>query len=73
MDAPHYLVLELAAEVETTARRLLVAHPLRAGDAIHLASCLELARSLHRKIELVCFDDRLAAAARAEGVAVLGA
>jgi len=62
------LVVELTPAVVTRAQALLQRHPLRAGDAVQLASCLELRTELEEPITLVVFDDRLAAAARKEKV-----
>ncbi|MGN6592426.1 MAG: type II toxin-antitoxin system VapC family toxin [Terriglobales bacterium] len=54
------------------ANLLLDRHPLRAPDALQLASCLELYRTkqeaLGTEVYLVGSDQRLLAAARAEGV-----
>jgi hypothetical protein len=41
---------------------LLQRHSLRAGDAVQLASCLQLRDELDEPITLVAFDDRLAVA-----------
>jgi hypothetical protein len=54
----------------TRAQALLQRHPLRAGDAVQLASCLELRDELEDPIGLVAFDDRLIAAARKHRVSV---
>jgi hypothetical protein len=43
-----------------------------AGDAIQLASCLYLQRELREAVPFVAFDQRLADAARAEGLTVVG-
>jgi len=69
-DMTALLVVELTAGVVTRARGLLERHPLRASDAIQLASCLYLREALEEDAELVVFDARLAAAARLEGVTV---
>lgn len=66
------LVVEVTSSIAARARDLLVEHPLRAADAVQLASALDLQDELGRRIEFVCFDERLAAAARAEGLALLG-
>jgi hypothetical protein len=42
---------------------LLQRHPLRAGDALQLAALLEIREELGEDVELVCYDDRLTAAA----------
>lgn len=69
-DMASMLFVELTPEVGARARTLLQRHPLRAGDAIQLASCLFLQEELGEEALFVVFDDRLAAAVRAEGVAV---
>ncbi len=53
------------------ARALLVRHPLRAADAIQLASALLLRRELNEPVTFAAYDDRLKAAARAEGLTVV--
>jgi uncharacterized protein len=63
--------VELSTPVVLGARTLLVRHPLRAGDAIQLSSALLLRRELSEPVTFVAYDDRLAAAAKAEGLAVV--
>ena len=65
---PGLHVLELLPEVTAAAAALVDLHPLRAADALHLASALEL-----RSPDLVVavWDEHLAAAARAEGLHVV--
>ena len=70
-DMTAMLVVELTPEVVTRAQVLLRRHPLRAGDAIQLASCLHLREELKDEIALVAFDERLLAAARKERVTVV--
>lgn len=67
-DLPAIAVVELTPEVSAAARRLLLAHPLRAGDAIQLASALYLQRQLAHPIGFLAFDERLNEAARAVGL-----
>jgi len=67
-DLTAMLVVELTPEIVTRAQALLQRHSLRAGDAVQLASCLQLRDELEEPITLVAFDDRLAAAARKEKV-----
>jgi predicted nucleic acid-binding protein len=55
--------------VRTRARRLLRAHPLRAGDALQLAAALVALREDVEGFEFLTFDGRLREAARAEGFA----
>ncbi|WP_315095420.1 type II toxin-antitoxin system VapC family toxin [uncultured Cellulomonas sp.] len=65
---PALHVLELRDAVTASAASLVGRHPLRAADALHLASALEL-----RSPDLVvaAWDEHLAAAARAEGLLVV--
>ncbi|WP_028049669.1 type II toxin-antitoxin system VapC family toxin [Cellulomonas sp. URHD0024] len=65
---PGLHVLELGEDVTAAAATLVDRHPLRAADALHLASALQL-----RSPDLVVavWDEHLAAAARAEGLRVV--
>lgn len=67
-DLQSIVVVELTPEISARARALLQRHPLRAGDAIQLACCMYLGTQLGEPIPIVAFDDRLAAAARREGL-----
>lgn len=62
-----YLV-ELSPSVVVGARALLIRHPLRAGDAIQLASALLLQRELEEAVIFAAYDERLKATAVAEGL-----
>lgn len=64
-------VVELSGDVAGEARALLARHALRAGDAIQLASGVELERALGQRVPFVVFDERLRAAAAAEGLTTL--
>ncbi|MGH3182740.1 MAG: type II toxin-antitoxin system VapC family toxin [Streptosporangiaceae bacterium] len=64
-------VVEVGLDVVARARGLLRLHVLRAGDALQLASVLALQETLGTPLEFICFDQRLAAAARAEGLATV--
>ena len=68
-DSAEYRFIELTSRVASLARDLLALHPLRASDAIQLASCLTATRAVGDPMEFVAFDERLLAAARAEGLA----
>jgi uncharacterized protein len=62
------------ASVETVrarALRLLNVHPLRAGDALQLASALIACEDRPETLPFVCLDDRLRDAARREGFPVV--
>ena len=59
-----------SAELREESMRLLRVHPLRAADALQLAAALVWAGS-PRAGSLVTLDERLALAARLEGLRVL--
>lgn len=67
-----YSVVELSAQIIRRAEGLLFAHPLRAYDAVQLASALEIRDSLlvagRNPLLFVSADRRLLAAAEAEGL-----
>ena len=71
-DLPALAVVEMIPDITAEARALLLRYPLRAGDAIQLASCLYLQRELRDPVPFVAFDQRLLEAARAEGLTVVG-
>ena len=70
-DMPALAIVEIVPEVTAEARALLLRHPLRAADAIQLASCLYLQRQLAQPVPFVAFDRRLLDAARAEAVEIV--
>jgi hypothetical protein len=70
-DFAALIVVEFSSNIAAEARALLLRHPLRASDAVQLASCIYLKRELGEPLPLVAFDDRLTAAARAEGLRVM--
>jgi uncharacterized protein len=70
-DVAALYVIELLPEVTSAALELLVRHPLRAGDAVQLASCLRLRERADVDVRFVAFDSRLIEAARAEGATIL--
>lgn len=72
-DARRYTLLELTESVVTGAQDLSVSRALRANDAIQLASAVALRARLGRPVDFVCYDAHLSAAARGEGLRVLGA
>ena len=57
--------------VRETAVRFLRVHPLRAADALQLAAAFMAAERRPASLEMFTLDDRLAAAARKEGFAVI--
>ena len=70
-DLRSLFVVEVTASVNRKSISLLKRHPLRAADALQLASCLELAQQLQRGVRFVAFDSRLHRAAADEGLDVL--
>lgn len=70
-----YQVIALTENVVRLAEDLLERHALRASDAIQLASALEggdrLAFGADGRLEFVCGDARLLAAAASEGLAAI--
>ena len=58
--------VELTQEVLTLAKGLLERHPLRAADAIHLASALILQKGIREPLLFAAADSRLLDAASAE-------
>jgi predicted nucleic acid-binding protein len=65
-----YVTLPLADQVLTQARALVKAHPLRALDAIQLASALRAGAILAEHITFLSSDRHLLAAATAEGLLI---
>ena len=57
--------------VRQTAKRLLLVHDLRAGDALQLAAALTAAEGQPVALEFVTLDDRLGRAALREGFPVV--
>jgi predicted nucleic acid-binding protein len=57
--------------VRLRAERLLSVHPLRAADALQLASALIWAQEAPRGLDFVCLDQNLREAALQEGFSVL--
>ena len=72
-DFATLIIVEFTPEITADARALLLRHRLRAGDAVQLASCLYLQREMSQSLPFVAFDDRLAEAARHEGLTVVSA
>lgn len=69
--AAAWLEVEPGGDLRAVARRLLRAHPLRAADAIQLASATLAAQHRPASLVVVTFDERLETAALREGFSVL--
>ncbi|GHS87055.1 ribonuclease VapC49 [Actinomycetota bacterium] len=65
---PALHVVEVDPALADHAARLVAAHPLRAGDALHLASALALGSP---DLVVAVWDEHLASACRAEGLRVV--
>ena len=63
---PSCLHVELTKDILTRARDLMGRHPLRAFDAIHLASALSLKKDAGESMTIIAADERLLQAAEAE-------
>ena len=72
-DVATWHVVEITPAVAATARRLLLQHSLRSGDALQLASALVLQTGLGTPlVAFVAYDHRLLEAARAEQLVTVG-
>lgn len=70
-DIPAWTVVEITPGVARTARRLLLQHTLRSGDAVQLGAALLLQEATGRPLqEFVAYDRRLLHAAQAEQLPV---
>ena len=67
-DLDAFNLVEVTADVVSTARNLLVRRALRSNDAIQLASCLVLQKQITSRVLFLAFDHRLTDAARSEGL-----
>lgn len=66
-DIPAWTVVEITPDVARTARRLLLQHTLRSGDAVQLGAALMLQEATGQPLrEFVAYDRRLLHAAQAE-------
>jgi len=72
-DWDRYLLLEVTNELVRSAAELAAIHPLRAYDAIHLASAKVLQERLQGPIFFACWDSRLSAIAKREGLTLVPA
>ncbi len=70
-DWQAYIRVDLRDEILLLARDLIQRHPLRAFDAIHLASALSLSSALGEDITFAAADERLLRAAAAERLRVI--
>jgi len=66
-DWPRYVRLDVSERLIREAAALADQHPLRAADAIHLASAMSARRQFGGGMLFACWDDGLSAAAAREG------
>lgn len=69
-DWSRYMQVELTPALGRSAGELAERHGLRGFDAIHLASAVWLRSAYSGELRFAAFDRRLAAAARAAGLAI---
>ena len=69
--AASWMVVEPLDEIREVARRLLRVHLLRAADALQLAAAFITAERRPPTLTVVTLDERVSAAARKEGFAVI--
>lgn len=72
-DWKSFIRVEVNDNLNQTIDRIVASHPLRGFDAIHLASALMTHEKLPEDFYFACFDHRLLAAARMEGLQTLPA
>lgn len=65
-DWDDYFIVDVSESVVPAAGILAENHALRGADAIHLASAVTLSKQVGESIMFLCFDSRLATAARKE-------
>lgn len=70
LEAPRFTLVALEDGILAGAARLVARHPLRAYDAMQLASALAVMEADPRT-RFACFDAQLNAAAAAEGLQLL--
>jgi uncharacterized protein len=66
-----YLRIDLVDTLLALTRELVLRHPLRGFDAIHLASALRLRERTGEAVQFVASDERLLIAAKNEGLATI--
>ncbi|MFC1895180.1 type II toxin-antitoxin system VapC family toxin [Thermodesulfobacteriota bacterium] len=67
-DWESFIRVEVNDELNAYINRLVQGHPVRGFDAIHLASAMVIHERIPEDFVFACFDDRLARAARSEGL-----
>jgi len=70
-DWDSYFIVKVSECVAKLCGEFISRHPLRGFSAIHLASALLLHSRTHPEVSFSRLDERLKAAAKAEGLAVV--
>jgi predicted nucleic acid-binding protein len=63
-----FIRIQVNEELNSYVDTILKAHPLRGFDAIHLASAIVLHEKIPADLLFMCFDQKLTAAVKAEGL-----
>ena len=66
-----YFIVDVSQSLVRAAGILAENHALRGADAIHLAAAVTLSKQVGESIRFLCFDGRLATAARKENLQVV--
>jgi predicted nucleic acid-binding protein len=70
-DWSSFIIVEVDNRLNETIHKVIANHGLRGFDAIHLASALAIGSVVADHFLFACYDERLAQAARAEGLETL--
>jgi predicted nucleic acid-binding protein len=70
-DWSSFIIVEVDNRLNETIHKVIANHGLRGFDAIHLASALAIGSVVADNFLFACYDERLAQAARAEGLKTL--
>ena len=69
-EYPRLILVPISSELNRIIEEVLLEHPLRGFDAIHLGSALLIDKGSHLATRFACFDDVLNKAAEEEGLDV---
>ena len=67
-DWKNYFIIRIKSTLVKLAGDLVEKHALRGFNAIHLSSAVTLKNEIESPVYFSCFDERLLAASRAEGL-----
>lgn len=69
-EYPRLILVSISSELNRIIEELLLKHPLRGFDAIHVGSALLIHKGSHLATMFACFDQALNKAAKEEGLDV---